>query len=222
MGMAEGRSPEGAGGSWHRAYRATQSGGSSDCPATEVLAAMAIGEVRGSRRRALGDHVVACRPCTDRYRALRELHAEAGALDLAPAGRDATRRYLAAAAALALGAALSIGLWLSGGPGSDPSGHRGGIEVVDEAQPPDGSVLHAGPRTLTWPASPDADRYRVVLYDAESTPVWESPDSTEPEIELPPDVADRLIPGKAYYWRVFTLRGLEERRSPVRKFTLEP
>ncbi len=60
-----------------RAYTELQQEGSPQCPGTEELSALVIGETEQGERLRLADHVVSCRRCLGLYRNLRRLHEEA-------------------------------------------------------------------------------------------------------------------------------------------------
>ncbi|MBL8246518.1 MAG: hypothetical protein JNL89_20135 [Rhodanobacteraceae bacterium] len=67
--------------------------------------------------------------------------------------------------------------------------------------PADGAVLEAPPAQLRWHAQPGVGRYRVRLYDAQASLLWESAELAQPELTLAPGQRETLGPGH-YYWRV--------------------
>jgi len=206
-----------------RAFMEARSEGGPSCPDAERLAALALGELQGSERSALADHVVACRRCGDDLRDLLDLHEAAVDQTTVRQHRASTGwRLWAAAALLVAGAALTLTAWkdrLPGGP--TPAVERGAAELDAGADPPDGAVLPAAPSSLSCLARTDADAYWVTLFDAESTLLWESARSTRVVTPLPPEVASRLGEGR-YFWRCLWLDGIETGQSPLRRFSVSP
>jgi hypothetical protein len=94
--------------------------------------------------------------------------------------------------------------------------------LLDDFAPPDGATLQEAPFDLSWTASSDATGYTVMLYDAESTPIWESESLTVPRVVVPPEVRAEIVPGAVYSWRVISVVGGEGRQSPPYRFTVQP
>ncbi len=67
--------------------------------------------------------------------------------------------------------------------------------------PADGAVLESPPAQLRWQAQPGVGRYRVRLYDAQASLLWESAELAQPALALDPGQREHLRPGH-YYWRV--------------------
>ncbi|HYG64485.1 MAG TPA: hypothetical protein VEL74_18040 [Thermoanaerobaculia bacterium] len=203
---------EAEGAAWREAYRGFQAPGSSGCPDDEALAALATGETTGAERERLADHVVGCRRCAERYRVLRDLHREAGSEPehegAGSGGRGSRLRLLAAAAALLLVAGLG---WIVGLPGTsgvlDPDRLRGEPAMEEGVRPAPDARLAAPPRELAWPARRGAHSYRVILYDATSSPLWTSAPVTAPILTLPDEARSRLVGGDSYFWIVETGHG---------------
>lgn len=190
---------------WRRAYLADLPEGSPACPGEEELAALVLGEVAGDARLRLADHLVACRRCAGIYGTLAELDREATAAP-AGAGRGAAspRRRLVGWAAAAAALLVAAGLALFELPAGERRGEvvRGRHAAMSAAHPPHGARLAAPPRRLAWVAEEPGAIYRVVVYDAESVPWWESARTREPALALPAAVRDRLAAGGTFYWRV--------------------
>ena len=68
--------------------------------------------------------------------------------------------------------------------------------------PQQGARLSTPPGRLAWAAEDAGAVYRVVIYDVESVPWWESERTPAPAVELPAAVRDRLAAGGTFYWRV--------------------
>lgn len=209
---------------WREAYGAEVSAAGGACPAEERLAALVVGEMTGAERTELADHVVGCPRCAAAYRTLAELHETVA--DLSPGGvRRPTRKrawLLAGAAAAAVVAALALALLdLPLGPAGDRV-VRGPDSLELETDPADGARLAAPPERLRWSPAEEPDpvaTYRVVLYDAESVPLWKSEPTKEAAVEIPPAVRERLTPG-AYYWRIRTDHGFDRTATPLLRFEI--
>jgi hypothetical protein len=186
---------------WRRAYREALPAGTAGCPSDEELASLLLGEVEAGARMRLADHLVSCRRCVAAYRTLAELQREAAG-EPAPAGRWPLRRLAGWAAAAAL--LVAAGLALVALPPVERDGEvvRGPADAAKPVDPPHGARLAAPPRRLTWAEEADGAIYRVVVYDEESAPLWESERTRRPILELPATVRDRLATGGTFYWRV--------------------
>jgi hypothetical protein len=97
---------------------------------------------------------------------------------------------------------------------------RGSEALTEAVEPTDRARLTEAPTRLHWTTKDSPASYRVVLYDRESTPIWESDWVTGGSVSLPVDVQLQLRPGDSYLWRVFSRVGIEERQSPVYRFEL--
>lgn len=209
---------------WREAYGAEVSETGGACPAEERLAALAVGEMTGDERTELADHVVGCPRCAAAYRTLAELHEAAAELSPGSVRRPTRRRawLVGAAAAAAIVAALALALLdLPLGPAGDRV-VRGTDSLVLETDPADGARLAAPPERLRWSPAEEpgpAATYRVVLYDAESVPLWKSESTKEAAVEIPPAVRERLTPG-AYYWRIQTDHGFDRTATPLLRFEI--
>ncbi len=212
---------------WRRAY-AEGISAPGPCPGEAALAALATGELEREERARIADHVVACRRCAADYRTLRDLHRQA-TLD---AGGDAgsaavshplspPRRRRRFALALAAGVALAVGATFFWRLAPAPPARSGGVPAL-VSSPQDRTRLPAAPSRFAWSAQPDADAYRVELYDADSTLIWESGELERPAADVPAAVAAGLERGRTYYWRVLTRRGIVVEPLPLLEFSIEP
>ncbi len=116
-------------------------------------------------------------------------------LPLRPAPRwlPAWLQALAACLVLALGAAV----WMR--PPA-PEVLRSDSSTAQLA-PADGAILESPPAQLHWQAQPGVGRYRVRLYDAQASLLWESAEQAQPALALDPGQREHLRSGH-YYWRV--------------------
>lgn len=86
---------------------------------------------------------------------------------------------------------------------------------------PRGDIPHP-PSRFTWAAVPDAQSYRVVLYDSRMIPIWRSRRSRRETAPLPRPVAERLERGQTYFWQVMIrLKSGKVTRSRAFSFTIK-
>jgi len=202
------------------AFVEAQEPGGASCPDETMLAALALSELPPPQASSIADHAVSCRRCSAALRDLLDLH-DAVRPDASSFSRSAWS-LAAAAALLVAGIALSYYARQARPPiPLTSSTERGAAAATFGVDPPDGAMLGAAPERLAWAESPNAEAYSVVLYDAESTPVWESPSFPTPRIPIPPDVRGRLGEGR-YFWRGTWLEGIERTQTPLCRFTISP
>ena len=101
-----------------------------------------------------------------------------------------------------------------------PSVQRGETPPTSDVVPEDGATLDSVPVRFVWESQREADSYRIVLFDLESTPLWTNDRVTERSVEVPEEVRAMLLPGRAYYWRVVSRTGVESSESPLYRFKL--
>lgn len=169
------------------------------------------GAVDGERRRYLLDHVSSCEPCRTEVaglsRALAEpsIADEIAQLETAPTPAIVGIRSRRATGLVGLAAAAAVAFFLIARPsGTDETAstvqHRG-REFTEMGSPV--VVAPVGPATrpinLTWRGVPTADRYRVELFDATGTVLWEV-QTNDTIAALPDSVA--LADGAPYFWKV--------------------
>lgn len=217
----------------------TQSG----CPGDDELLKVLTGAATRDERQALADHMARCSDCAEEYRIAAELKpwAASAATELMPESSDAphgseTRpgaalveswrswlvplswRHAATAAALIVLAAGGVTLWRTVSP--LPASDRGLGSATLSVQPADRAVLSSPPDVLAWSEVPGAERYEVILYDFEATPLWQSPSVADPRVRLPADVQQGLRPDRPYYWRIIVSAGIDRIPSDLLQFTV--
>jgi hypothetical protein len=209
---------------WREAYARIQVDGSPTCPSDERLASLALGELAGAAHIELTGHVVACRRCSRTMKDLLELHRESRR-GLLPLGRRGWHGWRIAVAAAVVIFVVGLPFLLRRNdrlPRASPSFARGQAPEAAAIEPTDRATISAAPARLRWPKEAGADGYQVVLYDSESTPIWESPVVVEPELEVPDSARTTLRAGNDYYWRVTTVVGIDRRSSSLHRFHLAP
>ncbi|RME48131.1 MAG: hypothetical protein D6791_04080 [Chloroflexi bacterium] len=215
-----------------------------ECLTAETLRRAANRELSQPERERVADHLMVCADCAEEYRLIRSLRPWAERIAAASGDRAETeakgRRWMASVsrwwkrvaqrprwraaagiAVLVVAAGATLTLWRARQPGRALiPGQRGGGSVVMEVEPPNRAVLPEPPRQLTWSTVEGAERYQVVLYDVESTPIWESPWVASPSVTLPKTVGQKLQREQPYYWRITVMIGIERRQSQVFQFVV--
>ena len=184
-----------------------------DCVDDDTIAALAEGSLDAEDHAALLPHVAACARCRSMVasvaRALsdpvvaREIRAVEGRHR--PSGTRRRVRWIGRIAGAAAAAALVLLAWPQ--QPDEPQPHRAPpitLAPAPEAIRPVGPVAEAS--HLAWTSVSGADRYRVALFDAEGTVLY--------EIEVPDTMAalpDSVLPrpGETYWWRVEARLGFD-------------
>jgi len=201
------------------------------CPDPDLAARLLGNEAGAKEREAFAVHLLDCPDCAAEYRLagpLEEFAKEAapapGMREIPTPARRAPAPRLAWALAAAIAAAaigLSTAWYLSrGGKHEEAPVERGSAAATSAVVPPDGSTLTEPPEKLAWEQVEGAESYRVVLYDAESTPVWEASSAREPEVLLSDAVRERLRRGGSFYWKVEAVRRAERSFSDLHRFSV--
>lgn len=173
-----------------------------ECLDDDAVAALAAGDVPPAERPALEKHVVECPYCRHRIasvaRALSDpdVAREVAAVDAGRRGRRLRPWLLVPIAAAAAG----VVLMMSPRSTADDSrlAHRApGAAATAAPTLPVGPVFAA--ETLRWATVPRADRYRVTLFDATGTVLYER-ELADTVVALPDSIL--LAPGRSYLWKV--------------------
>lgn len=201
------------------------------CPAAEVVGRLSRQEASRAERMAFAEHLLTCPDCAVEYRLARSLdglerEASTCSGDPRPAAprreeaRIPSRLAWAAAAGLAMAIGLTATWLLYRRAESISSQERGTTESTAAVGPPDGATLADPPAELTWTAVGGAEQYRVVLYDAESTPIWEAAALRQPRAPLSDAVRTQLSRGGDFYWRVEARERAERLSSRLYRFSV--
>jgi hypothetical protein len=178
--------------------------------APESIAAFLDGRLHGAERALVAEHLCECADCRreliDTRRAIRAL---------------AMRRAIVVAAGPAMAAGLAF-LLLVARADHRPRPPADGLRepAVTVAEPP----LARSPvdtvgqvSAFVWSSVPNADRYRLTLFDRHGTVLWEA-QLQDTTITLPPSV--HLVPS-TYVWRVEARAGWDRWvASPLTAFVL--
>lgn len=229
------------------AFRAATSQPPGPCPDAETLAVLAGAEgepLDDIRRAQAADHVSRCANCAEDVKTLFSLRevldaaVYAPAAQMAPPDEPAPLRWLTAWArwrsdparsvplmlvVLAAVLGVSYAVWRTTQPSVTVDERvRSATAWTITTVPTDRAMLASAPKRLEWTSTMPAESYRVTLYDAESTPIWESPSVTTSFVDLPDDVRGRVPAGRPVFWRVVALSGIDHRESGLMRFTIGP
>jgi hypothetical protein len=170
------------------------------------------GDVGGEARTLIHAHLAACSECR------LEVADVSRIVRTAPVGRGVSRRIwipAVAAAALALLWVAPRALREAGEPQHREEAMT--MTVAPRAIAPVGSVDTA--RALIWSSVPYANSYRVRLFDADGTVLWER-EAADTVVPLPDSIALRAE--LLYYWRVEAHTGFDRRaESDLVEFRLQ-
>lgn len=130
-------------------------------------------------------------------------------------------RRVAAITVMILVAGSSLLIWQSIRHRDPPaSTERARVSQRLSVDPPDRATISEPPEKLAWSAMGNAITYRVVLYDFQSTPIWESSRLRATSATLPESVRQRLARTQPYYWRVIAEDAIDQRQSELFQFSL--
>jgi hypothetical protein len=180
------------------------------CLDEDTLAALAEGMVEPDRRPSALSHLAGCGRCRRAVasvaRALANPEVAGEIRSLERSGRRPVRHFVPAALGVAAAAAIILFAWLP--QLEDPTQpHRASpitAAPAPEAVGPVGPVSEA--QSLRWTPVSGADRYRVTLFDAGGSVVYEA-ELTGTSLILPDSV--QLVPGRTYGWKVDARLGFD-------------
>jgi hypothetical protein len=214
-----------------------------ECITEEQLTRAASGAISNDERRKIANHLITCIDCTEDYRALLSLKpwAEEAQTALAPSTDHSVttsrpdrvrfwqrliwepryRAVAAIAAIVVIVAGSSLIVWQSKIHQEPPaSSERAPISLGLNVEPPNKATINQPPETLSWAATEGGLTYRVVLYDFQSTPIWESGRLKEGSATLPEAIRQVLLRNQPYYWRIIFEDKIEQRQSQLFQFTI--
>jgi anti-sigma factor RsiW len=180
---------------------------------THEIAAYVDGTASGEGRAVIEAHLATCSDCR------AEVLDVARIVRTAPVSRGGPSRIWIPAMAAAALALLWVGprVWREQVP---PQHREEAVTMTVAPRPiaPLGTVERAS--ALLWSSVPDANSYRVRLFDADGTVLWER-EATDTVVPIPDSIA--LRPQLLYYWRVEAHTGFDRRaESDLVEFRLQP
>lgn len=182
-----------------------------DCLDDDTVAALAEGALDAEARAAVLSHLAACARCRGTVASVArgladpDVAREVRAAEATGPGR--LLRLVRIALPLAAAATVAVLVWPPGMNETAPPAHRAPPITAAPAPAPTvpvGAVADA--RALRWDAVPGADRYRVMLFDAQGSVLYETELAGTSQV-LPDTVV--LVPGRTYFWRVEARAGFD-------------
>jgi hypothetical protein len=179
------------------------------CPAPEMIWEAVRGELPPNQMREVVEHTALCASCAEDWRLAADLNrqekkaAEADRPANVVYGRFRQWRPVAAAAALAAGIMLVIGLQSDDvmGPGQEPA-YREAPRTELRSLLPEGQALAKQDAVLRWSPLPGAVSYDVQVSTEDLRVVATEEGLTASEIRLPESALAGLQPGTKLLWQV--------------------
>jgi hypothetical protein len=184
---------------------------SQSCPAPEALWSAVRGELGPQEMREVLDHVALCSACAEDWRLAVELNRQQAAEPAVVPGRVLQGRFgrwrpLAAAAALAAGLLIAVGVWRTEVAPQAPTYREARHEAIRSLLP-GGQALSRQDAVLRWSPLAGAASYdvRVTTEDLFQT-VASAKGTTATELRIPASALASLPPGAKLLWQVDAVR----------------
>jgi hypothetical protein len=185
------------------------------CPTPEELWSAVRGELAPQRMREVLDHVALCSACAEDWRLAAELNRQQAGEIAAVPGRVLDRRFgrfsqqwrpLAAAAALAAGLLIAVGVWRTEVAPQTPIYREASHQTVRSLLP-GGQALPRQEAVLRWSPVAGVASYdvRVSTEDVLQT-VATAKGTTATELRIPASALANLPPGTKLLWQVEAIR----------------
>jgi len=178
------------------------------CPPPETIWAAVRGELPPRELREVVEHTAVCEACAEDWRLAAELVRQetAAAAETTPGkvlqGRFGAWRPLLAAAALAAGLLIAVGLYRTGAFSPGPPAYREAesetirsLLAKNQALPRQGAVLR-------WSPVPGAESYDVRISTEDLRLVFTAQSLKSPSYSIPESALASLPPGAKLLWQV--------------------
>lgn len=179
------------------------------CPTPETLWSAVRGELPAQQMGEVLDHVAACAACAEDWRLAAEINRQEERAAAVPGkvipGRFGQWRPLAAAAALAAGLLIAVGVYRTQQP-VQPSAYRGVPHAGISSVLPQGQALPREAAVLRWSPSAGAVSYDVQVSTEDLRTVATAKGQTGTEYRIPPSALAGLPPGARLLWQVDAVR----------------
>lgn len=193
---------------WLRAAFAVPAGAApapESCPTPDTLWAAVRGELPPHQLREVLDHTASCAACAEDWRLAKELALPAAAA-AAPGkllqGRFGQWRPLAAAAALAAGLLIAVGIQTGRFAPDQPPAYRAGEQTEVRSLLPEGQALSRQVPVLRWTPLPGAASYNVQVSTEDLRVLASSEGQTTTDFRIPQDALAGLAPQTRLLWQV--------------------
>lgn len=183
------------------------------CPSPETLWSAVRAELPPQQMREVVEHIALCPACAEDWRLAAELNRQAETAVAATAapgkilqGRFRQWRPLAAAAALAAGLLIAVGLYRTGGPGPQPPAYREAQHAGIRSLLPAGQALPRQAALLRWSPLAGVVSYDVQVSTEDLRTIATAKGQTAPELQIPASALSNLPPGARLLWQVDAIR----------------
>jgi putative zinc finger protein len=177
------------------------------CPAPEKIWEAVRGELPPAELRQVVEHTASCAACAEDWRLAAELGRQSAAATVTAPGKVLQGRFgrwrpLAAAAALAAGLLLVVGVYRTGilGPGQ-PTYREAGSEAIRSLVPEDQALPRQG-AVLRWSPVPGAESYDVRISTEDLRLVLTAQSLKAASYPVPESALAGLPPGSKLLWQV--------------------
>ncbi len=179
------------------------------CPSPETIWSAVRGELSPPQMETVVDHVAACAACAEDWRLAAEIQrqeekAAAGPGKVIP-GRFGQWRPLAAAAALAAGLLIAVGVYRVNQPVQEPT-YREVQHAGIRSLLPEGQALSRDAAVLRWSPLAGAVSYDVQVSTEDLRTVATAKGQTATEYRLPQSALTGLPAGTRLLWQVDAVR----------------
>lgn len=194
------------------------------CPAPERIWEAVRGELPPSGLREVIEHTARCEACAEDWRLAAELERQSvAAAGTAPGkvlqGRFGRWRPVMAAAALAAGLLVAIGLYRTAFNPGQPTYREAGSEAIRSLVPEDQALPRQG-AVLRWSPVPEAESYDVRISTEDLRLVLTAQSLKTASYAIPASALAGLPPGSKLLWQVDAVSADGSRRSSE-TFTVE-
>jgi Putative zinc-finger len=179
------------------------------CPAPEAIWAAVRGELPPRELREVVEHTAVCASCAEDWRLAAEIEKQTAASQTAtiPVGRVIQGRFgqfrtWTAAAAIAAGLLIAVGLYRTGDFGPREPGFRESETVAVRSLLAEGQALPRQSAVLRWAPVPGAASYDVRISTEDLRLVDTAQGQTATEYRLPDSALAGLPAGTKLLWQV--------------------
>lgn len=195
---------------WRAAFAASDAAPDpASCPTPETLWSAVRGELPPERLGEVLDHVAACAACAEDWRLAAEINRQEEKAATVPGrvipGRFGRWRPLAAAAALAAGLLIAVGVYRTHQPVPEPT-YREPRHAGIRSLLPEGQAIPREAAVLRWSPLAGAVSYDVQVSTGDLRAVATAKGQTGTEYRIPQSALAGLPSGSRLLWQVDALR----------------
>lgn len=196
---------------WRAAFAASDAAPDpASCPTPETLWSAVRGELPAERMREVVDHVAACAACAEDWRLAAEINRQEEKAATVPGrvipGRFGRWRPLAAAAALAAGLLIAVGVYRTHQPMPEPTYRGEARHAGIRSLLPEGQAIPREAAVLRWSPLAGAVSYDVQVSTEDLRAVATAKGQTATAYRVPQSALAGLPSGARLLWQVDALR----------------